>query len=154
MPQDKDKVKAQNWRWTGAQRQLNARTVSRKLLLMAFGAIGFGCQAKGFLAVMTDRAILSFGMVRLGYFYFLLHLENFCMAGVTFRIRYLHVCFMAEKDRSLLLGFILYIPSAHFLLCESHTQGRKAYDADTDYHNSPEFIAHFLTSFLSIFSFA
>jgi hypothetical protein len=61
---------------------------------------------------------------------------------------------VAEKDRSLLLGFILYIPSAHFLLSESNTQGRKAYDADTDYHNLPEFIAHFLTSFLSIFSLA
>ncbi len=99
---------------------------------MAFGAIGFGCQAKGLLAVVTDRAIRVLAMIRLGQFHFFLHLEDFCMAGVTFRIRHLHVCFMAEKDRSLLLGFILDIPSAHFLLSEGHTQGRKAYDADTD----------------------
>ena len=100
---------------------------------MAFGAIGFGCHAKGLLAVVAGRAILVFAMLRLGQFHFFLHLEYFCMAGVTFRIRHFHVCFMAEKDRSLLLGFILDIPSAHFLLSESNTQGRKAYDADTDY---------------------
>ena len=93
---------------------------------MAFGAIGFGCQAKGLLAVVADRAIRVLAMIRLGQFHFFLHLEDFCMAGVTFRIRHLHVRFMAEKDYSLLLGFILDIPSAHFLLSEGHTQGRKA----------------------------
>jgi hypothetical protein len=59
---------------------------------------------------------------------------------------------MAEEDRSFLLGFKLYIPSAHFFLSEGHAQRHKAYDADADDENSPEFITHFLTSFLSIFS--
>ena len=115
---------------------------------MAFGAIGFGRQAKGLLAVVADCAILGFGMFRLGQLHLFFHLEDFCMTGVTFRIRHLHVFFMAEEDRSLLLGFILYIPSAHFLLSEGSTQGCKAYDADADDENPPEFIAHFLTSFL------
>ena len=121
---------------------------------MAFGAIGFGRQAEGLLAVVADRAIRFLAMICLGQLHFFLHLEDFCMAGVTFRIRHLHVRFMAEKDRSLLLAFILYVSSAHFFLREGCTQGHKAYDADADDENSPEFIAHFLTSFQFIFSLA
>lgn len=119
---------------------------------MAFGAIAFGRQAKRLLAIVTGRAILVLAMVRLGHFHFFLHLEDFCMAGVTFRIRHFHVCFMAEEHRSLLLGFILYIPSAHFLLSEGCTQSHKTYDADADDENPPEFITHFLTSFTLLFS--
>jgi hypothetical protein len=121
---------------------------------MAFGAVGFGCQAEGLLAIVTGRAIRVLAMIRLGQFHFFLHFEDFCMAGVTFRIRHLHVRFMAEEHHSLLLGFILHIPSAYFLLSEGHTQSRKAYDANADDENSPEFIAHFLTSLPLIFSLA
>jgi len=119
---------------------------------MALGAIGFGCQAEGLFAVVADRAIRFLAMIRLGQLHFFLHLEDFCVAGVTFRIRHLHVRFMAEQDRPFLLGFILDISSAHLLLSEGDPQGRKAYDANADDNNSPEFIAHFLTSFLFIFS--
>ena len=116
---------------------------------MAFGAIGFGCQAEGLLAVMADRAIRFLAMIRLGQFHFFFRLEDFCMAGVAFRIRYLHMCIMAEEDRSFLLGFILYISSAHFFLSECRTQSDKACDANADDQNPPKFIAHFLTSFPS-----
>jgi hypothetical protein len=121
---------------------------------MAFGAIGFGCQAKGLLAVMADRAILSLTMVRFGNLCLFFHLEDFRVTLRAFSFVRVDVCFMAEEDRPLLLGFILYIPSAHFFLSEGHAQGHKAYDADADDQNSPEFITHFLTSFLSIFSLA
>ena len=71
-------------------------------LLVAFGAIGFGREPKGLFAVVADSAVCVRAMVRLGNLRFFLHLEDFCMAGVTFRIGHLHVRFVAEKDRSLL----------------------------------------------------
>jgi hypothetical protein len=108
-----------------------------KLLLMTFRAIGFGRRAKGLLAVVTDRAILSLTMVRLGNLYLFFHLEDFRVTLRAFNLLRVDVCFMAEEDRSLLLGFKLYIPSAHFFLSEGHAQGHKAYDADADDENSP-----------------
>jgi hypothetical protein len=114
---------------------------------VAFGAIGFVLQPKGLFAIVAGSAICIRAMVRLGNLRLFLHLEDFCMAGITFRIGHFHVRFVAEKDRSLRFGFILDIPPAHFLLSEGRTQSRKAYDADTDYQNPPESITHFLTSF-------
>ena len=58
---------------------------------MAFGAIGFGRQAKNLLAVVAGRAIGVLAMIRLGQFHLFFHLKDFCMAGVAFRIRYLHM---------------------------------------------------------------
>jgi hypothetical protein len=121
------------------------------LLLVAFGAIGFGRQPKGLFTVVADSAICLLFMVRLGNLRVFLHFEDFCMAGVTFRIRHLHVRFMAEKYSSLRFGFILYIPPAHFFLSEGRAHGYEAQDADADYHDPPESIAHFLTSFPSAF---
>jgi hypothetical protein len=103
------------------------------LLLVAFGAIGFGRLPKRLFTIVADTAIYVLFMVCLGNLRLFLHLEDFCMAGVTFRIRHLHVRFMAEKDRSLRFGFILHIPTAHFLLSEGRAQSHKTQDADTDY---------------------
>jgi hypothetical protein len=47
---------------------------------MAFGAIGFGRQAKGLLAFVAGSAIRVLAMIRLGQFHFFLHFEDFCMA--------------------------------------------------------------------------
>jgi hypothetical protein len=73
------------------------------------------------------------------------------MAGVTFRIGHLHVLIMAEKDRPLRFGFILYVSPAHFFLSEGRAHGRKTNGADADDYNLPESITHFLTSFPSAF---
>jgi hypothetical protein len=103
---------------------------------------------------VTDRAILSLTMVRLGNLYFFFHLEDFRVTLRAFNLVRIDMCFMAEENRSLLLGFILYVSSAYLFLSEGYAQGHKAYDADADDENSPEFITHFLTSFLSIFPLA
>ncbi len=87
-------------------------------LLVAFGAIGFVFHPKGLFAIVAGSAVCIPAMVRFGNLRLFLHLEDFCMAGVTFRIGHLHVRFMAEKDRFLLFGFILDIPPAHFFLSE------------------------------------
>jgi hypothetical protein len=121
---------------------------------MTFRAIGFGCHAKGLLAVMTDCAIFTFAMFSLGNLCFFLHLEDFRVTLGTFGLLCVHVCFMAEEDRSLFFGFILYIPSTDFFLSEGNAQGRKAHDANTDDEKPPEFITHFLTSFPTIFCLA
>jgi hypothetical protein len=121
---------------------------------VAFGAIGFGRHIEGSLAIVTDPAILSFTMVSFGNLSFLLHLEYFCVTIRALRLVRVYVCFMAEEDRSFFLGFILYISSAHFLLSECRAQSDKTCDANADDQYSPEFIAHFLTSFPSNFPLA
>jgi hypothetical protein len=126
----------------------------RELLFVAFGAIGFGGQAKSLFAVVADSAILSFAMVRFGNLCFFLHLEYFRVTIRALRLLCVHVCFVAEEDCSLLLGLVFYISSAHFLLSECRTQSYKACDANADDQNPPEFIAHFLTSFPSNFPLA
>jgi hypothetical protein len=120
---------------------------------VAFGAIGFGRLPKGLFTVVAESitAIYALFMVRLGNLRVFLHLEDFRMAGITFRVRHLHVRFMAEKDGPLRFGFILYIPPARFFLGEGRAQGYEAQDADADYHDPPESITHFLTSFPSTF---
>lgn len=72
-------------------------------LLVAFGAIGFGRLAKGLFTVVAESitAIYALFVVCLGNLRLFLHLEDLCMAGVTFRIGHLHVLIMAEKDRPL-----------------------------------------------------
>jgi hypothetical protein len=117
---------------------------------MTFCTIGFGRQAKGLLAVVAGRAIFRFAMISLGNFRFLLRLEDLRVAVRALRLVRVYVLFMAEKDRSFGLAFIFYITPAHFLLSESNAQGREADDADADYQNPPELVAHFFTSFLSI----
>jgi hypothetical protein len=114
---------------------------------MAFGAIGLGRQAECLFAVVVNHAILVLGVISLGNFCVFLHLKGFRVAVRALRLMLVYVRFMAEKDRSLGLAFIFYIPSAHFLLSEGNAQGCKAYDADADYQNPPELIAHFFTSF-------
>jgi hypothetical protein len=136
---------------TGVGSQPNASfysgTSQGKLLHVTFGAVGFGCHAKGLLAVVAYRAIFLCAMISLGHFYFLFHLEDLRMAFRTLRLMRVYMLFMAEKDCPLGLAFILYIPPAHFFLSEGNTQGRKADDADADYQNPPVPIAHFFTSF-------
>jgi hypothetical protein len=125
----------------------------KKLLLVAFRTVGFDRQAKGLLAVVAGRAILRLAVIFFGKFHFLLRLEDLRMAVRALRFMRVYMRFMAEKDRSFGLAFIFNIPSAHFLLSEGHAQGRKADNADADYQNSPEPIAHFFTSLPEMVSF-